>query len=182
MCRYLVEPFIQRQPEAETGQGDTSWADWEDPHPSVRRWRLWWDPAIPLWGGDLLQHDRMPQVRLTYLCFSSMVTAGSFFNMEQFLVNLYLFFLSWPHLPLGYSFWHVSVNSYCSFYHTHDFLLLFVKACVTPASSFFGCALSICTSEGFYLQINCHVGNICKALLMIFIMSLWNRWFNGILL
>lgn len=98
MCRYPVEPFIQRQPEGEAGQGDTSWADGEDPHPPVRRWRCWGHPADPLWGRNLLQHHRMPQVHLTYLSVLSVVAACSFVKMY---FSLSLLFLSRLHLHFG---------------------------------------------------------------------------------
>lgn len=59
VCRYLVEPFVQGQPEAETGQRDAPRVDREDPHPSVQQGGHF---AHPLRGRDLSQHHRLPQV------------------------------------------------------------------------------------------------------------------------
>lgn len=36
VCRHLVEPLVQRQPEAEAGQRDHARADGEDPDPRVQ--------------------------------------------------------------------------------------------------------------------------------------------------
>lgn len=63
VCRYLVEPFVQGQPEAETGQRDAARVDREDPHPSVQLGEHF---ALPLGGRDLSQHHRLPQVLNTH--------------------------------------------------------------------------------------------------------------------
>lgn len=57
--RHLVEPLVQRQPEAEAGQRDAARADREDPDPSVQ---LGKPLAVGVGGRDLLQHHRLPQV------------------------------------------------------------------------------------------------------------------------
>lgn len=68
VCRYLVEPFVQGQPEAETGQRDAPRVDREDPHPSVQLGEHF---ALPLRGRDLSQHHRLPQVLSTH-CYSNL--------------------------------------------------------------------------------------------------------------
>lgn len=57
--RHLVEPLVQRQPEAEAGQRDSARADGEDPDPRVQ---LGKHLAVSVGGRDLLQHHRLPQV------------------------------------------------------------------------------------------------------------------------
>lgn len=61
--RHLVEPLVQRQPEAEAGQRDAARADGEDPDPRVQ---LGEHLAVGVGGRDLLQHHRLPQVRRTH--------------------------------------------------------------------------------------------------------------------
>lgn len=57
--RHLVEPLVQRQPEAEAGQRDVARADGEDPDPRVQRGE---HLPVRVGGRDLLQHHRLPQV------------------------------------------------------------------------------------------------------------------------
>lgn len=62
--RHLVEPLIQRQPEAEAGQRDAARADGEDPDPRVQ---LGEHLPVRVGGRDLLQHHGLPQVLHTLL-------------------------------------------------------------------------------------------------------------------
>lgn len=156
MCRYHVEPFIQRQPEGETGQRDTSWAHWEDPHPSVRRRRRWGHPADPFWGRNLLQHHRMPQVPLTYLCLLSVVAARSFVKMY---FSLCLLVLPWLHLHFGNLYWQDSPLTVCVSWQLLELLphpSLFTLVCKSLHHSSLQllCSCSVYAHPGGFLSPN----------------------------